>query len=757
MDYLRAEGLSLQLGQRDIFQSVSLTLSQGQRIGLVGRNGAGKTSLLDILTGKAKPTEGVVTLTPGVRLSYVQQTPLVGEGTLLETAQSSLAHLRELEQSLRDEEKRLATGEGSLEHYAKLTTQFETAGGYHAETDLETLLFEFGFTEAQFEQPLTTLSGGEGARLKLVMALAEKPDVLLLDEPSNHLDLKLRRKLAARLAKFPNALLLASHDRALLDAVCTHIGQLANGSLSLYKGNYSQFRARQLQMQRSGQKQSKQRAKEVAHLQAAQTRLQGWGTPKAQRQRRQIEGRLEKLEPLEETFSNKLEPSPHSLSLQSKRVRGTLLKAQHLGKSYSDKPAVDDVSFSLDAGDKVALVGPNGSGKSTLLGLISGEQESEHPKTEFYWHTKSKLAVFDQQSRGVNDNETPLAQLEHFVSKPRAELLLALVGIPQTAWATLPKALSGGERARLGLALLMASEANILLLDEPTNDLDIATIETLESTLADTDATVLFTSHDERLIEKVATRVWSLEAGELLEYRGGVKGYFDNRLRREKVELVTEEPDSAAAEISLEALELERLSLEAQLLDPTLLSEREQARVQAHYAELLNDLSLRYDAELPDPLPRYSGTLWGVRVSTNGFEAESSVAQFETSGAFKLRLFRPQSSGIGHLQFIDDEGSFSLPWARVAALETATRLAFERLDVSALQLQTVDNLEPLGFKNAGDGWWVLSLSRYESRLGYRPLDYKKLSKRGRRKRGRRKRTRHNRARRNIKKARDSTS
>lgn len=733
VDYLRAEGLSLQLGQRDLLQQVSLTLRRGERVGLVGRNGAGKTTLLRILAGEIKPSQGTVNRSPGAHLRYVRQTPLKGEGTVLETAQTALSYVQGLEQSLRDEEKLLSNKQGSLERYAQLTTDFENAGGYRAEIELETLLFELGFTKAQFAQPLTTLSGGEGVRLKLAMALAAKPDVLLLDEPSNHLDLKLRRKFATRLAKFPNALLLASHDRALLDAVCTHIGALERGQLSLYRGNYTQFRARQVQAQRSGLKRAKERDKTVAHLQAAQTRLRDWGTPKAQRQQRQIDKRLEKLAPLNKTSVERLETLPSSLRLQIKPVPGALLKVQHLSKTYEDIPVVNNISFTLAAGDKVALVGPNGSGKSTLLELISGEVESEHPKTEFHWHSKSKLAVFDQQRRGVSESETTLEQLERYVSRPRAELLLALVGVPQPLWTSLPEHLSGGERARLGLALLMASEANVVLLDEPTNDLDIAMIETLESTLVDTDAAVIFTSHDERLIEQVATRVWSLEKGNLLEYRGGVEGYFGSRLRLDKVEIVAEESVPDTPELSLEALELERISLEHQLLDPLLLTDRELARIKGHYAEVLDELSARYDAALPEPLPRYSETVSGITVHTNGFDSESPVAVFKVPDSWTVTLFRPKKSGVGHLRFGGSEQVCPLPWARRATLEAVTRLSFEHLDVAALQLQIDEDLGALGFKAGGHGWWVLSLGEYEKQLGYPPPEKPRMRKRRKKK------------------------
>ena len=567
---LRAEHLTLQRGSTDVLTDVSFVLRTGERVGLVGRNGAGKTTLLRLLAGELTPTEGRVVRSPGVEVAYLRQGGIAAgsDKTVWEAAAEALAKVKGLERDLRELEKNLDSEE-ALAQYARATTLFETAGGYGAETALEKALLEFNFTTPT--QPVTELSGGERTRLALVRALTTSPDVLLLDEPTNHLDLATKRTLADKLVKFPGALLVASHDRALLDKVCTHIAYLDKGRLELYRGTYTRFRERQAQQGGTALKKARESAKERARLQEAQRRLQRWGTPKAQRQRKSLERRLEPF-----VGAPSPEPSP-TLSLDARKARGTLLKAEHLGKSYEGKQVVEDVALRLEAGDKLALVGPNGSGKSTLLKLLAGELESDDPRVQYHWHKDAKLRVVDQQTKSVTEEASSFDQLTQYVSEPRAYQLLALVGIPEAAWTTLPATLSGGERARLGVALLIASEANVLLLDEPTNDLDIATIETLEDTLASTKAAILFITHDESLVEVVATRVASLEEGRLLEYRGGIAGYFAGRLRVEEVV-----PEVAAGqvekeedlEVRLERLEDEGMALEHQLFDPLALTER---------------------------------------------------------------------------------------------------------------------------------------------------------------------------------------
>ena len=714
MEQLRAEHLTLQRGSADVLTDLSLVLRTGERVGLVGRNGAGKTTLLRLLAGELTPTEGRVVRSPGVEVAYLQQGGIVtsSDETVWEAAAGALVKVKSLERDLRELEKNLDSDE-ALAQYARATTLFETAGGYGAETALEKMLLEFSFTN--LTQPVTELFGGERTRLALVRSLAASPEVLLLDEPTNHLDLATKRTLAEKLVRFPGVLLVASHDRALLNAVCTYIAYLDKGRLELYRGNYARFRIGQAQQRGTALKKARESAKERARLQEAQRRLQRWGTPKAQRQRKSLERRLE---PPKEMLNEIPRETSSTLTLEARKARGTLLKVEHLSKSYEGKQVVDDVWLRLEAGDKLALVGPNGSGKSTLLKLLAGETESDDPRVQHYWHKDAKLRIVDQQTKGVAEDISPFNQLTEYVSEPRAYQLLALVGVPESAWTTLPETLSGGERARLGVALLIASEANVLLLDEPTNDLDIVTIETLEDTLASTNAAVLFVTHDEHLVEAVATRVASLEEGRLTEYRGGIAGYFAGRLRVEEVtpKVIEEQVEEESLEVRLERLEDERMELENQLFDPLALTERELERLEQRRNVLLNDLSELYNARLPPPPPRYQITLGGVTVTTNGLENARAV--FTTNASFSYALLLPVKSVVAHVVIKEVETSCSLGWARVAGLRGVAQVAFEHLNVNTIQLQSADNLSDAGFRDAGGNWWTLSFTQYERLNGF---------------------------------------
>ena len=714
VEHLRTEHLSFALHGRDLWRDVALTLRSGERVGLLGANGAGKTTLLRILAGELLPSEGRVVRGPGVRLAHVAQSGPALTGSVYEVALAALEHVHTVEREVRLEEKRLALG-GSLERYAHLTALFEAAGGYEAEADLDEVLLEFGFIQDRFGRSVASLSGGERARLGLATALAARPDVLLLDEPTNHLDLLGRRMLGKRLGVYEGALLVASHDRALLDAVCTHIAYLKKGELTLHRGNYSVFRAQQGVLRRSAARQAKERAKETARLGESAHRLRGWGTQTAQRQRKSLERRNAAgqhppaLTPTAEKAT--------TLSLRPTAARGTLLSAKHLSKRLEERVLVDDVALRVEAGDKVALLGPNGSGKTTLLRLLAGETESDDPRAEFEVGEAARTKLFDQVTRGVADDEPPLTQLERYVSRARASQLLALVSLPPATWDQPPATLSGGERARLGLALLVAGEANLLLLDEPSNDLDIPALETLEDTLASTAAAVLFVTHDERLVEAVATRVWSLVGGELVEYRGGLAGYLKG-VRRLEPEVNVEEKISLTVveETTLDGLEDERSLLETRLLDPLRLGERERERLEGRLQALLHELSERYDAALPAPLPRYRAVSSGVIVTTNGFA--NGRADFATHASFSLRLLLPPGAAVGHATVLETAGACSLSWARAAALSAVSRIAFEHLDVKTLQTQSAADLSGAGFEPAGENWWLLSRARYEKRLGY---------------------------------------
>ena len=686
-------------------------MRSGQRLGLVGRNGVGKSTLLDLLTGQLQPSEGRVVRSPGLRLGTL---PRLAQGTLWAAGLRALAHVRTLEAALREEERYLSANQRDLERYAELSERFEVAGGYGAEVRLEQTLAAFGFSPDDYDKEVTTLSGGERSRLALALSLVDQPDVLLLDEPSSHLDLTTRRTLAERLKTYPGGLIFASHDRALLDAVCTHIAHLEAGHLTLYRGNYSSFKQRQGLALKTSQKRAKEVRKEVEALSASSARLRGWGTPTAARQRRGVEKRLERLGEVKMFLKSQ---AARTLTTQPQKVKGTLLEAEHLSKTYEARTLVQDASLRIEAGDKLALVGPNGTGKSTLLNMLTGDLEPDDIEASVRFGRNTRIAIFDQKTRGLEAEVSLLAQLTRYVSEPRARLLLALVGLPTIGDAT-PETLSEGQKARAGIALVIASEANLLILDEPTENLDIEMIERLENALQDTEAAFVLVSHDAALVERVAERVLSLEDGELKEFRGGLKGYFRGSLRLEP-DLPTpelEEKPGESPEGRLERLELERLELEELRLTSYRLSEREQVRLERRYKNLLTDLFELYEARQFIPTPLYQSREGAVQIEV---ESVTNGYRFTSNTGLSIQLLKSgPPAHLGHLVIHQTEGQCTLAWARDAVLRLVVRVAFEHLEFRILQLQNGGDLSAAGFEAAGADWWVLSRARYEVEQGF---------------------------------------
>jgi ATP-binding cassette, subfamily F, member 3 len=693
MDLLRADHLYAWQQGHELLKDISLTLRQGERTGLVGRNGSGKTTLLKILSGEVQPSDGKVFRSPGMRLSYLSQQLNFADGTLWEVARTALEDVQGLEQKLREEETRIAQG-GSLDDYRKLTEQFEMLGGYDAEAILTKNLSLFGFVD--LAQAVQSLSGGERMRLSLVMTLVRQPDILLLDEPTNHLDMETKRRLALSLKSYSGAVVLASHDRAFLDLVSTHTALLKDATLTLYKGNYSKMQAQRGLEKESLQKKVKEVKKETTYFE------------KARRWQGKNERRLAEMPVLES------EKKEAKLSVKATTPKETLLSAKHLSKAVEDKVLLDDVSLRLESGDKVALLGANGVGKSTLLKLLSGELESDNPKVDIYFHPDSKVFVYDQTYKAVTDDTVILEQLTPFVTHERAKMLLSLVSIPKERWFDFPATLSGGERARLGLAKLIGSGANVLLLDEPTNDLDVGLIERLEDALSLSESTTIFVTHDERFVEHVANRLWALENGKIAEYQGGVSGYFKKTLKAEDVKLgAVEEKKEEMDEERLERLETERRDLEDILLDSITTSERDYARAKLRHQEVIDELSSLYDKPFPAPLPRYQISENGVTVSANTIDGQ---VELYTNAPVMLKIKRPES--VAHVSLLEPEESYLLPWARIALLNSLTRLSFLYFDAKVVQYQFDGDLSASLLKNVGEGWWVIERSSFEEKEGY---------------------------------------
>lgn len=647
---LRVEHLYFWQQGQELLKNISFSLSAGDRLGLVGLNGAGKTTLLKLIAGQFNPESGSLQRAAGISFGLFQP-PLFSKGSVAEVARQALVEVQRLEQALREEELRIAQG-ASLEQYNQLSEAFERLGAYQAEANLEKMLELFGLT--QLAQDVTTLSGGEQMRLGLAMMLVQRPELLLLDEPTNHLDLAAKKLLAKQLMTYPGTLIVASHDRAFLDRVCLQTAFLEKGLLKVYKGNYS--------------------------------RAQAQHHPDLSKSIR--------------------------LNLSTSTLKETQLTASHLHKTIENRVILHDISFRLESGDKIALLGANGSGKTTLLKLLAGEAESDLPFAKVVWHKEARLYYFDQVFKGLEDKPL-LEQLTDFVTLDRARMLLALVGIPAPLWLASLARLSPGQRARAGLARMIASEANLLLLDEPTNDLDVQMIELLENTLASGDITCIVVAHDQRLIETVATQCWHIHEGQLQKY-ASFKEFEQGRLSSETTQLeesvaVLEE----TPEEKLERLELERVALQEALFDPLMFSERDYQRLRQHLTELEHELSALYDQRYPEPLPQYQAQVNGIVLGANMLHSD---IQFVTDLPVTMKLVIQQN--IGHLVLKEHEGHCLLEWSRNHLLQALARLCFLYFGVTALQHQSSHQLEGAMFQSAGAGWWVLSRDRFERCEGW---------------------------------------
>ena len=502
---------------------MSFTVAAGERWGIVGRNGAGKTTLFRLLTGALQPEAGVVSRAGALRIAVLDQHREFGNAaTVWDAAAIAYAEVRALEAELaRQGEELAALGDAvtqaDLARYGHEQERFTHLGGYGYHARVDAVLQGLGFDpEAAKVRPLSSLSGGERGRIGLAGPLAAPADLLLLDEPTNHLDLDTTRWLTRWVTQLEETVLIISHDRAFLDETVDHILHVSAGTAAPYSGGYSAFVAqraeRELTRERAYQRQQVQIDKEEDFI---RRHLAGQRSAQAKGRRSRL-ARLPRLSPPPG------EPGAMSLRLETDARGGDrVIQTERLRVAVSDRILLDDVTVTAMRGDVVALVGPNGAGKSTflatLLGALKPAGGTAKPGASIV------PAWYRQDLAGVPLDSTiydVIHELRPAWNRGQIQNHLGAFGFSGDEVQRSTTTLSGGERSRVALAMITLSRANLLLLDEPTNHLDVESIEALEDALEDYVGTVLLVSHDRAFLRELATRVWAIEGGRLLDFPG---------------------------------------------------------------------------------------------------------------------------------------------------------------------------------------------------------------------------------------------
>ncbi|MEJ7761174.1 MAG: ABC-F family ATP-binding cassette domain-containing protein [Thermomicrobiales bacterium] len=539
---LTVSDLAKTFGATPIFSGVGFQVAEREHVALVGVNGAGKSTVLQIIAGAERSDGGTIIKATGTRVTYLPQEARFDSdrGVRAETRSAfdevilAGERMREIEAEMAGADE--ATLDALMTEYDRLQSRFETAGGYDIEHRTDEVLHGLGFTEDQYDEPVNRLSGGQKTRVALAKALLADPDLLLLDEPTNHLDLEMLEWLETFLRGWHGACLIVSHDRYFLDRVTTRTLDLAFGRLEDYPAPYARYlELREERMER--------RQKEFEEQQAFIARTEEFIRKyKAGQRSREARGRQTRLERLERIAA----PREHqALSLKmggatrSGRIvlsTGPMRVGYVAGGEDAGRVLVESGPLEIERGDRVGLLGPNGSGKTTFLRTLTGAIPPL--KGRFQFGTNVKVGYYAQTHEQLHREGTPLSVIigTQSMSDEAARTYLGRFLFSNDDVLKRIDALSGGERSRLALAVLLLQQANVLVLDEPTNHLDIRARETLEEMLLQFDGTILFVSHDRYFMDRIATRTWSIEDGRVKTYLGNYTDFQRQLGHREEAE-----------------------------------------------------------------------------------------------------------------------------------------------------------------------------------------------------------------------------
>ena len=517
-----------------ILDGLTFQVDTGERVGLLGPNGCGKTTLLRILTGVLDYDEGDVVIAPGKRMGLISQIPVYPAGyTVEDVLATAFEPLREMEREMAALAEQM--GEGTdpalLARYDKLTAAFEAAGGYETDTKTNKVCNGLTIPQSMREQLFDKLSGGEKTRVNLARLILEDTDILLLDEPTNHLDLRATEWLEEYLDKFKGTVLTVSHDRYFLDKVVNRIVEIQAGKAEFYSGNYSFYVVEKERRYEEKLRQYEKEQAKIEQLEKAAEQMRVWaysGMDKTFKRVKSMEKRIERMRTTDRpTKERKME-----VRFGEREFRGDeVLTIKGLTKSFGERTLFSNLSLEVAGGERIALLGDNGSGKTTLLKILLGEEEPDAGKVRMGPTVKvgylPQHVHFDHPERNLVDT---LIYEQDCTAQTARNRLAAFKFRGEDVFKPV-SALSGGEQSRLRLCMLMDEKINLLILDEPTNHLDIQSREWIEEAVEEYEGNLLFVSHDRYFIDRFASRIWMLEDGHITDFRGNYQEYQAARAR----------------------------------------------------------------------------------------------------------------------------------------------------------------------------------------------------------------------------------
>jgi ATP-binding cassette subfamily F protein 3 len=535
---LHGNNITISFGTNVIFDTINFQVEENDRIGIVGKNGTGKSTLMRLIAGLLPPDDGSLDCARGLSVGYLtQESNLDPHHTLYQETLSVFDDVLAMEEDIRAMERAMAASDEAgmgalLKRYADLTEAFENAAGYEHESRTKGVLTGLGFGPERFEQKVGSLSGGEKTRVALAKLILQNPQLLLLDEPTNFLDIETIQWLETYLKSYNGAYLIISHDRYFLDALVQQIWEVENKKLNRFNGHYSTYAQQKDALLETQLHRFKVEQREIKRQEEIIRRFRQFNREKSIRKAESREKLLEKMpkmdKPFEDTGRISMEFKPE---VQSGKV---VLEVTDLSKSF-DKLLFSQVDFTMFRGEKIGIIGMNGSGKSTLLKIINGELSSDQGTV--IHGQKVSSAYFRQDNAGLDLESTPVEEISNYRPKANEGEIRNLLSYFRFYGDDVFKplsVLSGGERSRISLAKTMLSGANLILMDEPTNHLDIASVDVLEHALQDYSGSLLVVSHDRYFLNKVVDRLLVLKDGTLKSYAGNYD-YYQEKIQEARL------------------------------------------------------------------------------------------------------------------------------------------------------------------------------------------------------------------------------